>query len=91
MASVTVEAIYQDGALKPLQILDLPDKVHVRVQVIPIPDEEALLDEYRFKEQLVRLGLLQEVRVPSRVPEWDRTPIQVKGKPLSQTIIEERR
>jgi predicted DNA-binding antitoxin AbrB/MazE fold protein len=91
MASVTVEAVYQDGILKPLQVLDLPDNVHVWIQIIPTHGEEAMAEENRFKLRLVELGLLQEIRTPSEVPEGDRTPIQVEGKSLSQTIIEERR
>jgi hypothetical protein len=54
-----------------------------------IPDEARV--EKRFKQKLVELGLLKEVKAPSGVPEGDRTPIKVKGKPLSQSIIEERR
>jgi predicted DNA-binding antitoxin AbrB/MazE fold protein len=91
MASVTVEAVYQDGILKPLQALDLPDNVHVWIQIIPTHGEEAMAEENHFKLRLVELGLLREIRTPSDVPEGDRTPIQVKGKSLSQTIIEERR
>ena len=85
---VIVEAVYQKGILKPLQHLNLPDNTRVRVQVIPT---EEMLKESRFKQHLVELGLLREVRVPLDLLEEDRTPIEVKGKPLSQAIIEERR
>lgn len=52
--------------------------------------------EKRFKQKLVELGLLKEVKTLSGVPRagrWadDRTPIKVEGKPLSESIIEERR
>lgn len=30
---ITIEAIYQDGIIKPLEPLDLPDKARVRIQV----------------------------------------------------------
>ena len=85
---VIVEAIYQNGVLKPLQDLDLPDNARVRLQIIPAEEAPA---ESRFKQHLIALGLLQEAKAPSGVLEGDRTPIQVRGKPLSQTIIEERR
>lgn len=85
---VIVEAVYQKGILKPLQHLNLPDNTRVRVQVI---SAEELPSESRFKQHLMELGLLREVRVPLDVSEEDRTPIEVKGKLLSQTIIEERR
>ncbi|MEA3349614.1 MAG: antitoxin family protein [Chloroflexota bacterium] len=82
-----IEAVYQKGILKPLQHLNLPDNTRVRVQVIP---SEEMLAENRFKQHLVELGLLNEVRVPHKIIEEDRIPIKVKGKPLSQAIIEER-
>jgi len=83
-----VEAVYQKGILKPLQHLNLPNNTRVRVEVIPTGE---MLAESRFKQHLVELGLLREVRVPLEIIEEDRIPIEVKGKPLSQSIIEERR
>lgn len=47
--------------------------------------------EERFKLKLVELGLLKSITIPSAEPEGRRTPIKVKGKPISQTIIENRR
>ena len=93
MASRTkvVEAVYRDGVLKPLQVLDLPDNIHVWVQVIPITRKEVSAQEERFKLHLFELGLLREIRAPLGKLEGERIPIRVKGKPLSQVIIEERR
>jgi len=91
MALAIVEAVYQGGVLKPLQALNLPENTHVWVQIVPIPGEEALVQENRFKLRLLQLGLLREIRAPSGAPEGDRIPVQVKGSPLSQVIIEERR
>ena len=55
--------------------------------------------EEHFKQMLVKLGLLQKVKPASRYPvsrpsftlEGDRTPIRVKGEPISQNIMAERR
>lgn len=47
--------------------------------------------EERFKRKLVEVGLLSDIKTPKVNLEVDRTPIRVKGKPLSETIIEERR
>ncbi len=47
--------------------------------------------EERFKRKLVQVGLLSEIKIPKAKLEGNRTPIRVKGKPLSETIIEERR
>lgn len=73
--------------------VDLPDGSAVEVRVLTTDyervDDEA---ETRFKQRLVELGLLTTIRTPAPIPpEADRTPIQVRGKPLSEIIIEERR
>ena len=47
--------------------------------------------EENFKRKLQELGLLEEVRSRPRQIPGDRTLIVVKGKPFSETIIEERR
>ncbi len=47
--------------------------------------------EERFKQKLLELGLLAEVKPPAGRPEGNRTPVQVKGRPISRTIIKERR
>lgn len=78
----------------------LPEGVHLedglRVEVKTLSQDDALTEEEQreeqFRERLVAIGLLREnKRVSRQSLEGDRTPIQVKGKPLSQTIIEERR
>ena len=49
--------------------------------------------EEQFERELMRAGILDEVQPPPRTskPGRDRKPIEVKGKPLSETIIEDRR
>lgn len=49
--------------------------------------------EEEFKRQLVETGLLKQIKRPARNPESFRSwePVTIKGKPLSETIIEERR
>jgi hypothetical protein len=50
------------------------------------------LDENDFKRYLSEIGLLapKQSQVPASSPE-DRSPIQIQGRPLSETILEERR
>lgn len=50
------------------------------------------LDENDFKRYLREIGLLapKQPQVPASSPE-DRSPIQIQGRPLSETILEERR
>ena len=47
--------------------------------------------EELFKKKLVELGLLAKVTTRGEVPKGDRTPIRVAGKPLSKSIIDDRR
>ena len=48
--------------------------------------------EEEFKQRLREMGLLAPAKTPPPTePATDRTPIQVKGKPISEMIIEERR
>jgi len=49
-------------------------------------------DEDDFKRYLRQIGILapKQTPVPAPSPE-DRSPIPIQGKPLSETIIEERR
>ncbi len=67
------------------------------VEVRPIPNDEPGGDEAdqeeAFKQHLVQIGLLKEIRRPQPDPPGtDRTPIPIlDGPPVSETIIEERR
>jgi hypothetical protein len=49
--------------------------------------------EAEVERRLFEAGLLSEIRSPSldRAPYRDRHPVEVKGKPLSEVITEERR
>jgi hypothetical protein len=88
------------GVVKGGNVIVLPEEVHLteglEVEVRALsPEEERSLQlqsEDLFKQRLAELGLLKEIKAPYlAIPTGDRTPINVEGKPLSQTIIEERR
>ena len=67
--------------------LDEGQRVEVRIREVGQKSPEEL-----FKIRLVEVGLLEEIRKPSLpLADQDRRPIQVKGKPLSEQIMEERR
>lgn len=57
------------------------------------PEPEKLhSSENAFKQRLIETGLLLELRtVAASSTRSNRTPIMVKGKPLSEILIEERR
>jgi hypothetical protein len=82
------EGIVQD------RVVILPDGVQLeegqRVEIrIPEPGQGS--PEELFKRRLVEVGLMERIKKPSSpLEDQDRTPIQVKGKPLSEHIIEDR-
>jgi hypothetical protein len=83
-----------EGIVKDRVVL-LPDDVHLdeglRVE-IRIREAGQESPEELFKKRLVEVGLLEAIRKPSwPLADQDRTPIQVKGKPLSEQIMEDRR
>ena len=55
--------------------------------------EESLNEqpEMLLQKILFEAGLLREIKPPSKISFDDFPPIEIKGKPLSETIIEERR
>jgi len=83
------------------EIRSLPPQDQKRVrealdeeQEIPpaTPMDEAAAEE-EFKRRLVKAGLLREIKPPIKdlSSYRDRKPFEIEGKPLSETIIEERR
>lgn len=81
-------------------VVILPDDIHLAdgltVEIhIPASDAEPSSQadpEAAFLQRLLELGLLTEIRTPDRTQDdRDRVLIEVEGKPLSETIIEERR
>ena len=47
--------------------------------------------DQRIQQALHSAGLLTEIKPPVKRPRKRRPPINIKGKPLSETIIEVRR
>jgi hypothetical protein len=60
-------------------------------QMIAVPPEDDL--EMAFKLALLQKGSISEIRrAPAAAgPSVQRSPVSVKGKPVSETIIEDRR
>lgn len=49
------------------------------------------VEDLRLQKSLFAAGLLREIKSPGRRKIGDFEPISIQGKPLSETIIEERR
>ena len=87
MAQGILERILQEiKTLKPEELLQVQQAV--QAQLAPpsyAPAEEQVLQE------MLKVGLLTEIkpRCPDRQDDYPLVPIQ--GKPLSETILEERR
>ena len=87
MAQATLERILKDlKTLEPEELLQVEQAV--QAQLVPTgysPEEERVLQE------LLKVGLLTEIK-PKRTDRQVAYPlVPIQGKPLSETIREERR
>jgi hypothetical protein len=87
MAQVTLERILQDiKTLEPDELMQVQQAV--QTQLAPTgyaPEEERILQE------MLKVGLLTEIK-PRRTDRQIVYPlVPIQGKPLSETILEERR
>ncbi len=86
----TVEAIYENGIFKPVSSVPETLKEYERVKVII----ENKSENVRVSNELLR-EMLAEGMI-SHIPEGitnegdDSEPIEIKGKPISETILEDR-
>lgn len=91
--------VVRDNAVQLPEGVELADGQHVEVRVTsdgePTGDDQASQldpEEEAVLQHLLEIGLISEIKRPSRTePPGDRRPIKVRGKPVSQMIIEERR
>jgi hypothetical protein len=65
-------------------------------QVQQVVQERLALERYppeeeRFHQALLAIGLVKEIKPPRRIPTGQRHLIQARGKPVSETLMEERR
>ena len=71
-----------------IKTLSAADRCHLR-KLLQEQDEADKLEV--FHQALLSQGLVKEVKKPSVPNTIDRQLIEVEGKPVSETIIEERR
>ena len=53
--------------------------------------QDAVDLDQRIQQALHSAGLVTEIKPPVKRPRQRRPPINIKGKPLSETVIEDRR
>jgi len=85
------------NALSPEQMRQLRDELDRKLAATAAVDQLALtpeeMAEQELQRRLVTAGVLSEIKPPPRfMPARERfTPVSIKGEPLSETIIRERR
>jgi hypothetical protein len=83
--------------IEQIKSLSLEDQSRVRdalnLHLMPDLPSNGQSPELEFQLRLVEAGLLAEIKRPRRdeAAFKDRKLVEVKGKPLSRTIIDERR
>ncbi|MEH2323292.1 MAG: hypothetical protein V7K32_06915 [Nostoc sp.] len=56
-----------------------------------LADKEETVKQAAFHQALIDSGLIKQIKHPAYEPITERRLIQIEGKPISETIIEERR
>lgn len=87
MAKATLDRIIEE-----VKTLDAEERRRLReaLEAMAFPAEEARKRE-SLRQALRAAGLVTQARQPRATDISDRRLIQVQGKPVSETIIEERR
>jgi predicted DNA-binding antitoxin AbrB/MazE fold protein len=88
--NVMIEAIFENGVLRP--IAPIPGLADGQRVTVTIEDEaEIKKREEAFRRKVDEEGLIVHFPPPAEKTAANFTPIKVSGKPISETIIEERR
>jgi hypothetical protein len=67
--------------------ISLPPDTEVEILISEVQSDS---QEQKYWEELMSLGLVKETQ-PNSTDEEPFVPVTISGKPLSETIIEERR
>lgn len=88
--NLMIEATYENGVFRP--VAQVPWLTEGQRVTITVEDEaEIQKREAEFRRQMVEEGRIVHLPAPDEPPPANFTPIKIIGKPLSETIIEERR
>lgn len=87
MAQTTLNQI-----LKQLDRLELEELQQLNQTIQKyLANKEETIKQAAFHQALIDSSLVKQIKYPSYEPISERRLIQAKGKPVSETIIEERR
>lgn len=87
----TVEAIYENGIFKPISGVPAHLKEHERVKLIIENEPENVQVSDKLLREMLAEGLIS--RIPEGVldeEEDDFEPIEIEGRPFSETLLEDR-
>jgi predicted DNA-binding antitoxin AbrB/MazE fold protein len=88
--NLMIEATYENGVFRP--VVQVPWLTEGQRVTITVEDEaEIQKREAAFRRQMKEEGRIVQFPPPEEPPPANFTPIKIIGKPLSETIIEERR
>jgi hypothetical protein len=81
------------------QIQSLPPEDQARIrqaleaEIVPLAPKAERSAAVELQKRLIEAGMLSEFKAPRRdaVAFKSRKPVEIEGKPLSETIIQERR
>ena len=96
--SEIIVAVYENGVLRPLNPVSLSEGQTVRLTIVPeVASEESKNELKEVLQSMIDQGLL---RLPSKRGQVDKAElsrrqqarklVKIEGKPLSETIIEDR-
>lgn len=93
MSSANLEKVIEEvKALTPDEQREIRDLIDSLLKASDESPASTSLEDL-FKQRLLEAGLISEIprRLPAPEHLRDFKPVEVKGKPVSETIIEERR
>ncbi|MEW6210734.1 MAG: hypothetical protein AB1631_20385 [Acidobacteriota bacterium] len=81
-----------EKVIEAIKALPPDEQRRVKELVDSLVDEQTMSPEDLLAKRLLEAGVISHIP-PRNIDESDRTfrPVEVKGKPVSETIIEERR
>ena len=94
MMSTQATAIYEEGVLRLLTPVSLPERARVRIQILT--EEELEDDVHRAEAALIAAGLVKppkppvELKTVSQARRAELARLYAAGGPLSEVIIAER-
>lgn len=94
--NTVVTAVYEQGVLRLLQPLTLPEHARVRIQVLEAEHGEGMDEASRAEDVLVAAGLIKPLYPPLDLPQISEKRLAevadryAVGGPLSEVIIAER-